>query len=91
MILDLKTSIIDYLDLINEGVPIHICMNIYSYSFHAIYWIHREQNSLLECEPNFLKLFSVNSTYDIPFINELIEDIETILPDREEIFSLLTN
>ncbi len=84
--ISIKTGIIDYSEPINGGVPINISISIYEFSFEAIYWIHPNGNSLLECEPNFLKLWGVDDTNKIPFYDELVMDIECILPDKNEIF-----
>lgn len=82
----LKSSIIDYLEPINGGVQILISITIYDYSFQGIYWIHPQNISFLECEQNFLKLWGVEETEKLPFYSELCKDIETILPDKNEIF-----
>lgn len=86
--LDIKIYIIDYLDQLNGGIPISLSINIYEYVFHSIYWVHPTEKSRLECDSNFLKLFGVTDTQDLPFLNTLIEDIEYLL-NREEIFKLL--
>jgi hypothetical protein len=83
----LKTGIIDYGTPINGGVPIYINLTIYDFSFEASYWIHPNGNTLLECDPRFLKLWGVEETSKLPFYKELCQDIETILPNKEDIFN----
>jgi len=85
--ISLKTSIIDYSESYNGGVPVNISITIYDFSFESIYWIHPNGKYLLECEPNFLKLWMKSEdTIDLPFYEDLCKDIDSILPDKEEIF-----
>ena len=84
--LNLYTSIIDYVGKIDNGVAILISITIYEFTFQGMYWFDKDNNKILEIENNFLKLFSCLKTDDLPFLNELIEDIESILPDKQEIF-----
>lgn len=88
--LSIKTHIIDYKTVYKGGVIISVGINIYDYCFNAILWIHKEEPSVLECSSDFLKLFGYHthgkSTADLPFYNELIYDIESLL-DKEKIFN----
>jgi len=84
--LEIKTSILDYLGKINNGVSILITFTIYNFSFQGIYWIHPNDYHTLECEHNFLKLFGVEYTDDLPFLDDLIKDIDSILPNKNDIF-----
>ena len=85
----LKTGIIDYGKPINGGIPIYINLTIYDYSFESSYWIHPNGNTLLECDPRFLKLWGASDTESLQFYKELCEDIESILPPKQEIFDEL--
>lgn len=82
----LKSSIVDYLEPINGGVPIVVTITIYEFTFQGIYWIHPEGHYFLECEDNFLKLWGETDTLNLPFYVELCKDIESILPNKEIIF-----
>jgi hypothetical protein len=82
----LKSSVIDYLDPINGGVPVLISITLYEFTFQGMYWIHPDGNYFLECEENFLKLWGESDTLSLPFYVELCKDIESILPDKEVIF-----
>lgn len=86
--LDIKIYIIDYLDQIRGGIPISISINMAEHVFHSIYWIHPSENSMLVCNDDFLKLFGVDNTEQLPFIDELKNDIESLL-NRDDIFKLL--
>jgi hypothetical protein len=82
----IKTSVIDYLEPINGGVPIMISITIYEFTFQSIYWIHPENHYFLECEDNFLRLWGVNNSLNLPFYIDLCKDIESILPEKKMIF-----
>lgn len=82
----LKTSIVDYLEPMNGGVPVVISITIYEFTFQAIYWIHPAGHYFLECEDNFLKLWGETDTLNLPFYIEICKDIESILPNKELIF-----
>lgn len=83
------TGIIDYGSNINGGISIYISITIYDFTFQASYWIHPNGNTLLECEPDFLKLWGIEDSQNLPFYDELCEDIESIIPNRKEIFNEL--
>lgn len=89
--INISTSIIDYLEPINGGIPIIISITIYEFTFQAIYWIHPESHYFLECENNFLKLWGETETLNLPFYIELCQDIESLLPDKELIFKEFLN
>ena len=82
----IKSSLIDYLEPINGGIPISICFTILEFTFQGIYFIHPNNNYFLEIEPNFLKLWGCSDTQSLPFYEELCKDIEKILPIKEDIF-----
>ena len=84
--LTIKTGIIDYIGEVNGGVSISVSLTIDTYSFQGVYWIHPDKYHTLEVEANFLKLFGSKKIEDLPFLEELVEDIKNILPEREEIF-----
>jgi len=82
----LKTSIIEYLEPINNGVAVLVSITMYDFSFQGMYWIHPEGHYFLECEPDFLKLWGETETLNLPFYVDLCKDIESILPDKNDIF-----
>ena len=85
--IQIKTSLINYLEPLHGGIPIHVAITmIEEVSLEAIYWIHPEGVRYLEVHNDFLELFEIESIEDFPFINELMDDIDTILPNHEEIF-----
>lgn len=87
MEITIKTSLIDYIGECNSGVSIAITLTLENdFTFEAIYWIHPDGQYILEPEDDFLKLFGVQDSKDLPFIKELIVDIDSILEDKEEIF-----
>jgi hypothetical protein len=88
MELELKTSIIDYLGEKHGGVSILIGLTLSDdFTFESILWIHPTMEAVFEAEADFLKLFGVSVSEELPFLSDIISDIETILPSREEIFS----
>ena len=90
MELTIKTSIIDYQDVVNGGVNILIGITLEDdFTFEGYYWIHPNGNDAIEVDEKFLKLFGIENVEDLPFFEELKKDINSILPDREEIFKEL--
>ncbi len=82
MELELKTSIIDYDDdIINDGLCVYVGITVFETTFMSMIWIHYTGHKVLDCEDNFLKLFGVQSTQELPFYQLLIDDISAILPD----------
>ena len=86
--LSIKTGLVEYMGEMKGGVSIHISFTIYDISFHAVYWIHPQYPPYLECEERFLKLFKVNHIKDVgdEFYQLLLDDINSILPNHDEIY-----
>ena len=87
MILTIKTSLIDYIGELNGGVSIAISLTLEDdFSFEAVYWIHPDGKYIIEVEDDFLKLFGIDDMQNLPFIDELVTDINSIISKKEEIF-----
>lgn len=88
MEIDLKSSIIDYIGELKGGVAIHISLTLNDkHTFEAIYWIHPNGTNEIEVDETFIKkLFGCDYVEELPFYDLLIKDIESILPNKEEIF-----
>jgi hypothetical protein len=85
--IDIYTGIIEYLGVENDGISLLISITIPpKYTFQGVYWFNREDKYILVLEDDFLKLFGVHETNDLPFINDIVKDIELGLPDKEEIY-----
>jgi hypothetical protein len=85
-----KTSIINYLEPLHGGIPIHIAITMNDdVSYEAIYWLHPEGIRYLEVYEDFLELFDIESIEELPFLKELMDDIDLILPPHDEIFDEL--
>lgn len=92
MELTIKSSIIDYSDVVNGGVNIIFTLTLEDdFTFEGMYWIHPNGNYTMEVEDRFLKLFGVETTDDLPFLDDLNKDVESILPPKEEIFEEFLN
>ena len=90
MEIDLKTSFLYFLEKVNGGLSFAIGITLNDeHFFESVYWIHPNGNRTMAITDNFLKLFGVKKTEDLPFLNMLMDDIETILPSKEKIFSEL--
>lgn len=88
----IKTTLIDYLGELNGGVSISIGLTVADdFTFESIYWIHPDGHYLLETEDDFLKLFGAKESTDLPFLKELISDIDFILPSKYDIFKQFLN
>lgn len=87
MNLTIKTSLIDYIGELNGGVSIAISLTLEDdFSFEAVYWIHPDGKYIIEVEDDFLKLFGIDDIQNLPFIDELVADINSIISKKEEIF-----
>lgn len=73
----LKTYIIDYLDPVDGGIPINIGLDLEGVIFSAIYWVHESAPSIFEVDDKFLKVFGVQETKELPFLDMVVKDIET--------------
>lgn len=86
----IKASVIDYIGELYGGVSVHISLTLADdFSFESIYWIHpnSEIDTLLDIDDRFVKkIFGSESVESLPFYPELIKEIESILPERSEIF-----
>ena len=82
----IKTGLVEYKGELNGGVAMTVSITMYEYSFESVYWIHPDGYNTLETDPNFLKLFGVDKIDDLPFLEMLLQDIDAMLPKKEEIF-----
>lgn len=85
-VIELKTSIVDYLEPMNGGVPISISITLYHFSFQGMYYIHPNGTYILELEEDFLNLWGAEDTTSLPFYEDVCKDIDSILPNKEDIF-----
>lgn len=84
----IKTSLIDWFGEMEGGVGAFIGFTINDkVTLEGLYWVHPDGRRELEIERNFLIQFNVKVARELPFIDELYTDIESILPSRDEIFN----
>ncbi len=88
MEITIKSSIIDYIGELKGGVAIHISLTLEDkHTFEAVYWIHPDGRAEIEIDEIFVsKLFGSETVEELPFYDELMEDIDSILPDKNELF-----
>lgn len=84
----IKTSLIDWFGKMEGGVGAFIGLTVDGNVTHeGLYWVHPDGRKELELENKFLLHFNAKTSKELPFINELYIDIESILPSRDEIFN----
>jgi hypothetical protein len=77
-------------ETINNGVSVELLITLNDeFAFDAIFWKNEKGEKILEIEDNFLKIFGVSRIEDLPFLNELYQDIEFIIPPDKELFKWL--
>mgnify|MGYP001803437907 CR=1 FL=1 len=80
----LKTSLINYEEVVNGGVSILMSLTLQdNFSFQCIYWIHPSGEKMLEIDEKFLKIFGIKESKDLP--------LDKILPEHNEIFKEFLN
>lgn len=85
--MEIKTSLIDWIGPLEGGVGalIGITLNDKK-TIDGVYWVHPDGRRGIKLEHIFLRYLRVQKEEDIPFIEDLLNDIDAILPPREEIF-----
>lgn len=88
----IKTSLIDWIGEFEGGVAAFIGLTVDDrITLESVYWVHPDGRRELEIELDFLSHFNVKTSSELPFINELCFDIESILPPRAEMFETFLN
>lgn len=83
----IKTSLIDWIGELEGGVGAFIAITIDdTKTLEAIYWVHPDGRRGLKTEAEFLVKFKVKKEEDLPFLEDLLDDIESVLPTKEEMF-----
>jgi len=84
----IKTSILEWHEIIEGGVSVFIALTIDdNKTYESLYWVHPNGSRTLVADKEFLSLFNVEKTEDLQFYVELMDDIDTILPSRDDIFN----
>ena len=88
----IKTNLIDWQGVIEGGVAIYIGITIDdNKTYESLYWIHPDGSRTLQTDKEFLKLFNVENEEELIFYDALLDDIDSILPDKKQIFELFLN
>jgi hypothetical protein len=56
-------------------------------TIESIYWLHPDGTRTLHTQKEFLDMFNVEKEEDLVFYEALMDDIDLILPSRDEIFN----
>lgn len=83
--MDVSISIIDYIGEIGGGVGILLSMKVINSIYEIIYWFDIQGNIKLIPDEQLLKLLNVKDIYDYENIDDLVDKIENVLPDKIEI------
>jgi hypothetical protein len=85
--MEIKTSLIDWIGEMEGGVAVLIGITLNDIkTIDGVYWTHPDGRRGIKLEHIFLRYLRVQREEDIPFIEDLLNDIESILPPKEEIF-----
>ena len=83
----IKSSLIDWIGELEGGVGAFIALTLDDKkTVECVYWTHPDGRRGVKIEKSFLTYFRVTSEEQLPFISELLDDIESVLPKKEEIF-----
>jgi hypothetical protein len=84
----LKTALIDWIGVVEGGVSALVSLTFDDNdTFEAIYWTHPDGRRGVELEETLLEIFEIDSSEELFFYVELLNDIELILPSKEEIYT----
>ena len=82
----LSVSVIDFVGKIKDGVAVLLSLNVDDKIYELIFWFNRNMNYTLTVDEKLLKDLYLESIYDYPHTDKLIELIFKSLPPVEEIF-----
>lgn len=82
----ISVSIIDYIGKIKNGVAILISLNVNDIIYELVFWFDKKFHYTLTVDEKLMKDLNLESIYDYPYINELIDLIFKELPPVNSIF-----
>jgi hypothetical protein len=84
----IKTSLLEWYGVMQGGVAVFIAITIDDIkTIESIYWVHPNGSRTLHTSTEFLNLFNVEKIEDLVFYKDLLDDIDSILPSRDDIFN----
>lgn len=82
----LSVSVIDYIGKIKEGLAILLSLNVDDKIYEIIFWFDKNSNYTLTVDEKLLKDLNLESIYDYPHTDKLIEIIFKNLPPVKDLF-----
>jgi hypothetical protein len=90
--MDVNISLIDYIGIIENGVGLLLSIRVIDDIYEIIYWFNVDGNIKIITEEDFLILLGVKDIYEYDGLDNLINKIESVIPDKIDIlkeFSLI--
>jgi len=82
----LSVSVIDYIGKIKDGVAILLSLNVDDKIYEIIFWFDKNSNYTLTVDEKLLKDLNLESIYEYPYTDKLIEIIFKNLPPVKDLF-----
>jgi hypothetical protein len=84
--LEISVSIVDILDVINDGIALILSLNVKDKIYEFIYWFDPNDNFLIECDKQFLVDNNIETIYEYSNFNGLVKFFEKNITNKEELF-----
>ena len=79
---NVSIGIIDYIGVVGDGVGILLSIKIIDTIYEIIYWFNYKGNIKIVPANELLILLNIDSIYDYPDLEGLIDKIEEVIPDK---------
>jgi hypothetical protein len=82
----LSVSVVDYIGKIKDGLAILMSLNVDDKIYELIFWFNRTLNYTLTVDEKLLTDLGLDSIYDYPHTDKLIDLIFKSLPPVKDLF-----
>jgi hypothetical protein len=82
----ISVSVVDYIGKIKDGIAILLSLNVDDTIYELVFWFNKEMHYTLTVDEKLLKDLNLESIYDYPYTDKLIELIFKSLPPVKELF-----
>lgn len=87
MVDGVSASIIDVIDVIDNGIALLFSLNIKDKLYELIYWFDIDDNYRIEVDVNFLTDFKLSSIYEYKNFDNFILFIDSNINNKKELFA----
>jgi predicted GTPase len=82
----LSVSVIDYIGKIKDGVAVLLSMNVDDKIYELVFWFNKTSNYTLTVDEKLLTDLKLESIYEYPHTDKLVDIIFDSLPPIEKLF-----